>query len=222
MRGALLAGGEGTRLWPTTKVYAKSMTHVYDRPMIDFPLGTLRDMGCDSVVIVSSRRGLGLIAQHVGDGEAHGMDVTYRVQPEGTTIADPIKKLDISGVFPLMLGDCYYDPAPRRAFRPTLYWHQFPTAHEHSVWNPEDRTIVEKPAAQIGQRAVIAYYYDDRIYDFCEQFEADGSRLDIVDIHNFYRRQGATMEEYTGFFADLGTPDGLLRGALHEQERQNG
>lgn len=227
MTGVLLSAGEGTRMWPTTKLYNKSMVHVYDRPMIDYPLGTLREMGCDKVIIVSSRRGLALIAEHVGDGENHGVDVVYRVQPEGTTIAHPIGKLAIEGVFPLMLGDCFYSVAPRprnhegaQPIRPTLFWHEFDYANQHSVWSPELDVIVEKPRGfDLGRKAVISYFYDDSIYDFVNSFPGD---LEIVDIHNFYREQGADMVEFQGFFADMGTPEGLMRAATYVQENQRG
>jgi glucose-1-phosphate thymidylyltransferase len=220
-KGVILAGGEGTRMWPTTKLYAKSMVQVYDRPMIDYPLRTLKAMGCEDAVIVSSPRGLGLIAQHVGDGQAMEMDVTYRVQPEGTTIAEPIRKLKIEGVFPLILGDCYYDPALPKRDEATLFFKHYDHANEHSVWSPEADAIVEKPRVMdLGDRAIIGYYYDERIYDFVEEFESSGQRLDIVDIHNFYRARGVEFVEYEGFFSDMGTPDGLLRAANHEQARQ--
>lgn len=221
MRGVLLSAGEGTRMWPTTKLYNKSMVHVYDRPMIDYPLATLKDMGCDEVVIVSSRRGLGLIAEHVGDGEQYGMDASYRIQPEGTTIANPIGKLAIAGVFPLVLGDCFYAhaPRPKRADIPTLFWHEFDYANQHSVWNPEAGVIIEKPRLiDLGKRAIISYFYDDRIYDFVMKFEREQGPLDIVDIHNFYLQNGADMVEYQGFFADMGTYDGLMRAASYVQE----
>lgn len=221
MKGVLLSGGEGTRMHPTTKLYNKSMIQVHDRPMIDYPLATLKEMGCDEVVIISSSKGLGLIAQHVGDGEAHGVEVTYKVQPDGTSISNPIGKLAIRGVFPLMLGDCYYDPPLPHRETPTLFWHEFATATEHSVWNPEMDIIIEKPRLiDIGKRAIIGYYYDERIYDFVDRFASEQGRpLDIVDIHNFYRINGAEFVEHTGFFADMGTPQGLLRAANHEAQK---
>lgn len=229
MKGVLLTAGEGTRMWPTTKLYNKAMVQVYNRPMIDYPLGTLRDMGCSEVVIVSSREGLGLIAKHVGTGEKHYMDVTYRVQQEGMTIAEPIGKLAIGGVFPLMLGDCFYStpPKPRNhegtphpSIRPTLFWKDYEFADQHSVWSPEADIIVEKPRGfDLGRRAVISYFYDENIYDFVGKFQRENGRpLEIVDIHNFYRENGADMVEYFGFFADMGTPDGLMRAAQYVQE----
>lgn len=223
MKGILLSGGEGSRLSPTTKLYNKSLALVYDRPMIDYPLQTLKDMGCDSVAIVSNAKSISLITQHVKDGEAYGMDTEYHIQSDGTDIGQAIKKVKLDGVFPLMLGDCYYDPAPPKQEDTTLYWSEFPTATEHSVWSPEANAIFEKPKIMdIGRRAIISYFYDENIYDFIDSYKPGHDRgLEIVDIHNFYLNNNAQMIEYMGYFSDMGTADGLLRAANHEQARQN-
>jgi glucose-1-phosphate thymidylyltransferase len=215
MKGMLITGGEGSRLWPTTKLYNKALALVYDRPMIDYPLQTLKDMGCDSVAIVSNAKSMGMITQHVKDGAEHGLDVEYRIQAEGTDIGGAIKTAKLDGVFPLMLGDCYYSPAPPTQTEPTLFWHDFPTGNQHSVWSPEMNAIFEKPKiVDIGKRAVVSYFYDEGIYDFIDSFSPGHDRgLEIVDIHNHYLQNGANMVEYKGFFGDMGTPDGLHRVA---------
>lgn len=223
MKGVIFSAGEGTRLRPVTESYNKSMALVYDKPMIHYPLTTLREMGCDSVTIVSNPLGLGMITQYVKDGEAFGMDAEYKVQDKGTSFAEAIGKLSVEGVFPFMLGDCYYDPAPPPQTEPTLFWKNYKFANQHSVWSPEANAIVEKPRQMnLGRRAIISYYYDERLIDFVKSFkpEAGGGALEIVDIHNFYRENGAQMIEYSGFFSDMGTPDGLMRAAQHEQGRQ--
>lgn len=224
MRGVILSGGSGSRLRPATDHYPKSMALVYDKPMIDYPLRTLREMGCDSAVIVSSPEGLPSMIKHVKDGAEHGMDVLYKVQnrPGGVAQALGLVAGEVGGLFPLVLGDCYYDPAPPAQTEPTLFWHDFPHGDEHSVWIPEADAIFEKPKyVNVGKRAIISYYYDEQVFDFINGMQPSQSgELEIVDIHNFYREQGAQMVEYTGYFADMGSPDGLLRAANHEQERQ--
>lgn len=218
MKGVLFTAGEGTRLRPVTESYNKGMALVYDKPMIHYPLTTLREMGCDSVVIVSNPLGMAAITQYVKDGEAFNMDATYRIQAPGTTFAEAIGKLKVEGVFPFMLGDCFYSsaPQPNQPYTPTLFWHEFEHATQHSVWNPETDAIIEKPRlVNLGQRAVIAYYYDERVVEFAQKFKPEPGTgpLEIVDIHNFYRENGADMVEFNGFFADMGTPNGLLRAA---------
>lgn len=223
MKGALLAGGNGSRIGATKEIYNKHVSQCYDKPVIHYPLTTLAAMGCEEVVIVGSPQSAGEIAKYVKDGERFGLDISYKVQAEPTGVAGAIDRLSgaISGVFPLMLGDCYYDPVLPVATEPTLFWHEFAHATEHSVWNPETNAIIEKPRfVDLGKRAIIGYYYDETIFDFIHTLTpAKSGELEIVDIHNYYRERGADMVEFTGFFADMGTPEGLLRAAEHERQK---
>lgn len=225
MKGVILAGGNGTRIGETAEIYNKHVSQCYDRPVISYPLGTLRAMGCDRAVIVGSPKSIGDIAEYVKDGERFDLDVEYKVQAEPNGVAGAIDRVrgSVSGVFPLILGDCYYDPALPPQTEPTLFWHEFPYANQHSVWNPETNAIIEKPRyVDLGNRAIIGYYYDETVFDFIGGMTpAQSGELEIVDIHNFYRQSGAQLVEFTGFFADMGTPDGLLRAAAHEQEKRN-
>lgn len=219
MRGVILAGGEGTRLRPATGLYNKHIALVYDRPMISYPLETLRQLGCDAATIVSNRTGVGQIAEYVQDGEAFGLDVEYKVTTQNT-IPATLAKVSIKGAFPMILGDCYYSvpPRPAQPDQATLFWHDFPTGDQHSVWIPEANAIVEKPRfMDVGKRAIVGYVYDERVFDFID----NENPTEIVDLHNFYRESGADMVEYQGFFGDMGTPDGLLRVATYVKE-QNG
>lgn len=226
MKGVILAGGAGTRLRPATEVYPKCMALVYDKPMIHYPLQTLAGMGCDSVVIVGSPDGIGAIAKAYKDGEEVGMDLEYKVQNKPGGVAQALARVatSVSGIFPLALSDCYYSHPPRplnrQDPRPTLFWHEFEYATEHSVWNPETNAIIEKPRfVDLGKRAIISYYYDETVFEFISQLRPahNSGELEIVDIHNFYREKGADMVEFQGFFADMGTPDGLLRAANYIQ-----
>lgn len=218
MRGVLFTAGEGTRLRPVTESYNKGMALVYDKPMIHYPLTTLKDMGCDAVTIVSNPMGMAAITQYVKDGEAFDLDVNYRIQAPGTSFAEAISKLEVSGVFPFMLGDCFYSyaPRPRSKNQPTLFWHEFEHAEQHSVWNPETGAIIEKPRlVNLGKKAIVAYFYDERLIEFASKFKPEPGMppLQIVDIHNYYKENGASLVPFSGFFADMGTPNGLLRAA---------
>ena len=114
MKGVLLAGGNGSRMRPATEVYPKSMALVYDKPMLHYPLTTLKDMGCDSAVIVGSPDGVGAFSKAFKDGSDYGLDLEYKVQREPNGVAGALQRVRsaVSGLFPLMLGDLYYDPAP--------------------------------------------------------------------------------------------------------------
>lgn len=227
MKGVILAGGNGSRMRPATEVYPKSMALVYDKPMLHYPLTTLRDMGCDSAVVVGSPDGVGAFAKAFKDGADYNLDLEYKVQREPNGVAGALGRVasSVTGFFPLVLGDCYYDPAPRPHTwtRPTIFWHDFEHGTEHSVWDPRTDAIIEKPRlVSIGQRAIISYIYDTSVFEFIERMKpAHGSgELEIVDIHNYYRMEGAEFVPYQGYFADMGTPDGLLRAANHIQGQQ--
>lgn len=219
MRGAILAGGSGSRMRPATEAYSKAMVTAYDRPAIEYPLNTLREMGCDSAVVVGSPESIGQIASYFKEGDRVGLDLTYRVQAEPRGVADALSKTAgyVDDVFPLLLGDVYFDPPPTPQTEPTLFWHEFEGGINHSVWNPEQDIIIEKPRLiDIGHKAIVGYYYDQAVFDFIDGMTpAQSGELEIVDIHNFYRQRGAQFVEHTGFFGDMGTPAGLLRVANH-------
>ncbi len=222
MKGVILAGGRGTRIGLTSEIYNKHVSQCYDKPVIHYPLETLAAMGCDEAVIVGSPQSIGDIAGYVKDGEKFGVDVEYKVQAEPTGVAGAIGRAanSVTGVFPLILGDCYYSPALPIQEQPTLFWHEFEHATNHSVWNPETDAIIEKPRyVDLGNKAIIGYYYDDKVFEFVETMTpAQSGELEIVDIHNFYRSNGAQFVEFNGFFGDMGTPDGLLRVANYIQK----
>lgn len=226
MKGAILAGGNGSRIGETREIYNKHVSQCYDKPVIAYPLQTLAAMGCDSAVIVGSPQSIGDIARYVKDGEKFGVDVEYKVQAEPNGVAGAVDRLKnvISGVFPLILGDCYYSPSLPTQTEPTLFWHEFDHADQHSVWSPGGDFIIEKPRhINVGRRAIIGYYYDERVFDFIDSMTpAQSGELEIVDIHNFYRENGAQFVEFDGFFADMGTPDGLLRASQFEQSKRKG
>lgn len=223
MKGVVLTGGNGSRLMPTTEIYNKHAVHVWDRPMIHYPLRTLAEMGLEDVVIVASPTGAGDIARTVKDGSDFGLSVEYRIQKAAIGVGNAIKQAQksVDGNFVLMLGDCYYDPAPPLNTHPTLFWHNYEFADQHSVWSPNADAIIEKPrVVNLGKRAIISYVYNEEVFDFIDQMEAAPSgELEIVDIHNFYMMNGAVMQRYDGFFSDMGTPAGLTRAAMHEALR---
>lgn len=223
MRGVILAGGSGSRMAPVTEVTSKAMLTVYDRPAIEYPLRTLRAMDCDSAVVVASPKSIGQIADYFKDGERVGLDLIYKVQAEPIGVADAVNKAKglVGGLFPLLLGDVYFDSALPKRTGPTLFWHEFDFADQHSVWLPDKNIIVEKPRyIDIGKKAIVAYYYDESVFEFIDSMTpAQSGELEIVDIHNYYRQTGAAFIRYSGFFADMGTPQGLLRAANHEENR---
>jgi glucose-1-phosphate thymidylyltransferase len=227
VRGIILAGGSGSRMRPATEAVCKSALLVYDKPMIHYPLTTLAEMGCDSAVVVASPSGVGDIAQMIKDGSDYSLDVMYAVQNQPGGVAQALGRAERSmkgqGVFPLVLGDCYYDPAPPTQTEPTLFWTDYFNAHAHSVWHPESGMIIEKPRElrDIGTRAIISYFYDEQVFNYIRGMKPahNSGELEIVDIHNFYRNLGAPIVEFTGWFGDMGAPEGIVRVAQHLHEK---
>ena len=216
MRGAILAGGEGTRLGQN-RPYNKHMALVYDRPMIEYPVQTLIDMGVESADIVSNPSGITDMLKTYGNN-INGLDVEYKVQLHPLGAAHALGYTALEGTFPVLCGDVYFDPAPPRTDKPTLFWTYLETANQHSVYDPETNTIIEKPLRDLGKRAIVAYYYDERVYDVIRNLQpTERGELELIDLHNWYLQNGADVKEYKGFFGDMGTPDGLLRVANHIQ-----
>lgn len=222
MKGVILAGGEGTRMGEVTRQQNKHTLLVYDRPMIEYPASTLQAMGAESAVVVSSPIGVADLFKRYRDRIA-GLDVAYETQYHPHGAAHALGHTSLEGTFPVLCGDVYFDPPPEPSTRPTLYWHEFEGAQNHSVLDPETNTIIEKPIGDIGRRAIVAYYYDQRVYDVIDHITpSERGELELIDIHNWYLDNGADIKEYKGFFGDMGTPDGLLRVARHVQENHRG
>lgn len=221
MKGVLLAGGEGKRLY--NGVYNKHLSWVYDRLMIEYPLRSLGAMGCSEVMIIGSPESAPDLVKVLGDGSEYGLNLTYKVQkePRGAAQAVGLAEGFTNGVFPVLCGDVFFDPAPPIADKPTLIYNEFEGAQNHSVWDPETNEIIEKPIHDIGKRAIVAYYYDQQVFEVIRNLKpTERGELELVDLHKFYLEHGAEVVEHPGFFSDMGTPDGLLRVANHVKEEK--
>lgn len=217
--GIILGGGNGTRLGMP---YNKHATLVYGRPMIEYPIRTLQDMGIEKAVIVANPNNLGDLSAVIKDGADYGLDVEYRVQREPDGMAGALGAACVKDeTFVVLCGDCYYDPAPKLDGGTQLWWTEVDFAQNHGVWNPENNQIIEKPIRDIGKRAVIGtYVYDQAVFEFLKTLKPSArDELEITDINNWYLKNGLEMSQYTGFFGDMGTPDGLLRVANYESQR---
>src|SRR5258708_16896232 len=152
MKGVILAGGEGTRLREHSAGKNKHTVEVGGRPMITYPLRTLGAIGCEDVVIVTSPTGLEDIKEIVGYGTDFNVDVTYRIQKEALGTANALQQAehDINGLFPLICGDVFLDPTPKRVHEPTLFYNEYEFGDQHTVWVPEQNALIEKPPAALG------------------------------------------------------------------------
>lgn len=226
MTGVVLAGGEGTRLRPLTNIVNKHLLPVYDRPMIDYPIKTLRDMGCDDIVIVSGGGNIGGFAEYLGEG------YTYRVQSEAGGIAQALKcaKGLVSGVFPVILGDNYFDTAPEMPTKPSIFTKWVKDPERFGVYSPLKNKITEKPKLVFTREDVAMgndvapavlglYVYDERVFDMIDTLKpSERGEYEITDINNLYLELGAKAIEYSGYWSDMGTFKSLLEVANYVEQ----
>lgn len=219
MRGVILAGGRGTRLGDTTRVVNKHLLPVYDRPMIYYPIGTLRAMGCTDILIVTGGEQVGGFAQLLGSG------FTYRVQeqPDGIAGALALAEGYVDGVFPVVLGDNYFSQAPAMPTTPTIYTSRTDRPSAFGIFDPHAHTVTEKPEQPVSDLAVTGLYvYDTDVFDMIRKLTpSPRGELEITDVNNTYlwnSRRGMAVRPIPGVWSDMGTPDTLLTAALHAKE----
>lgn len=216
MKGVILAGGRGTRLGDTTRVVNKHLLPVYDRPMIYYPIQTLRSMGCTDILIVTGGEQVGGFAQLLGP------DFTYRVQerPDGIAGALALAEGYVHGLFPVILGDNYFAEPFTMPDRPAIYTSRTDRPEAFGIYDPAAQRIVEKPKDPVSDLAVTGLYvYDDSVFDVIRGLVPSArGELEITDVNNSYLSRGAMhVHEAPGVWSDMGTPDSLLRAALHAQ-----
>lgn len=217
VRGVILAGGRGTRLGDTTRVVNKHLIPVYDRPMIYYPIATLRAMGCTDILIVTGGEQVGGFAQLLGSG------FTYRVQdqPDGIAGALALAEGYVHGAFPVILGDNYFAAAPFMPQDPTIYTSPTDRPEAFGIYDPAAQQIVEKPKDPPSDLAVTGLYvYEPGVFDFIRTLAPSArGELEITDVNNWYLGCGwMDVVPIPGMWSDMGTPDTLLTAALHAKE----
>jgi glucose-1-phosphate thymidylyltransferase len=214
MTGVVLAGGEGTRLRPLTHVANKHLLPVYDKPMIYYPIETLKQMGCDEIILVTGGNNIGGFASLLKDGEELGVDITYKVQSEAGGIAQALGCVaGLRGLFPVILGDNYFSESPEMPVIPTIYTKSVNDPERFGVY--ADGGIIEKPSLPASNQAVVGLYvYDERVFDMIANLEPSArGEYEITDVNNQYLKLGAEVVELSGYWSDMGTFDSLLEVA---------
>lgn len=227
MKGIVLAGGKGTRLLPFTKVINKHLLPVVNRPMIYFPIRTLRDLGCDDILLVTGGEHIGDFAELLGDGSEYGVQLTYRVQKEAGGIADALKCAegfihadDPQQIVPVILGDNYFAPSepievPKEE---AIVISRVKNAQRFGVFDPVEYNVVEKPTKPVSQLAVTGlYFYKPRTILTVPNRLIPSARgeLEITDVNNHILKNGADVIRFKGYWSDMGTHDSLLAVANH-------
>jgi glucose-1-phosphate thymidylyltransferase len=237
MKGIILAGGTGTRLYPLTKSVSKQILPLYDKPMIYYPLSVLMLANIREVLIISTPRDVGLFRDLFGDGKLLGMKIEYAVQetPAGLAQAFVIGEKFIAGDdVALILGDNVFYGNSLTGFlnaarekltvnRGALilgYYMKSPFAYGVVEFDKDKKviSIEEKPLAPKSNYAVPGlYFYDNQVVDIAKNIKPSArGELEITDVSNFYLAKNQLNVEVMGrgmAWFDTGTPDSLLEAA---------
>ncbi len=229
MKGIILAGGTGSRLYPLTKVTNKHLLPVYDRPMIYYPLQTLIDAGVKDIMVVSGRGHVGHFLELLGSGADFGVKFSYEIQSEAGGIAQALGLAkDFAGGDDVMviLGDNIFQDnmhAPIDAFSSgaLIFLKPVPDAHRFGVAELDEVnrrviSIEEKPLNPKSSYAVTGLYvYDSDVFDIIATLKPSGrGELEITDVNNEYLRRGKlSYAILNGYWSDAGTFESLYKAS---------
>ncbi len=233
MKGIVLAGGKGTRLYPCTNVISKQLLPIFDKPMIYYPISTLMLGGIREIIVISTPYDIVQYQKLLGDGSQWGLSLNYCIQEQPLGIAQAFiltkEKLDGNSVC-LILGDnLFYGKLD--FFRNAIKNFQKSTIFAYEVENPQDYgvvildknknpiDIIEKPKTYVSKFAIPGLYlFDERVYEYAQSLKPSlRGELEITDLQKIYLEKGDLNVEIIGrgvAWLDTGTPSNLIDAAL--------
>jgi glucose-1-phosphate thymidylyltransferase len=234
MKGILLAGGSGTRLYPVTQAVSKQLLPVYDKPMIYYPLSTLMLAGIRDILIISTPLDLPMFERLLGDGSQYGINLQYAEQPKPEGLAQAFligRRFLDGGPASMILGDnMFYGHGLSEHLRLAVNRQDGATIFGYWVRDPERYGVMEfdgtgsvisleeKPKAPKSNYAIVGlYFYDSQITDIAASIKPSWrGELEITDVNRVYLEQGKLHAQLLGHgyaWLDTGTHDSLLEAS---------
>jgi glucose-1-phosphate thymidylyltransferase len=238
MRGLILAGGKGTRLLPATKVVNKHMVPILNKPMIMYPLETLKYLGITNIMITTGGNHVGGIADFLGDGSEFGVQLTYRIQRDAGGIAQALSLAqDFVGddEAAVILGDNvfennmlpildYHSPGSGNA---TFFVKEVKDPQRFGVFSYIDgiAEIEEKPKNPKSNKAVTGLYvYPPDVFSVVARLKPSArGELEISDVNNYFIKNNRYhVVDVQGFWSDAGTPESLMEVTVWAYKKSRG
>jgi glucose-1-phosphate thymidylyltransferase len=233
MKGIILAGGTGSRLFPSTKVTNKHLLPVYDKPMIYYPIDTLKKSGISEILIISSSEHAGDFMQLLGSGIDFDINFTYKIQDGAGGIAQALSLAENfaagKSVAVILSDNIFEDSFSEEVF----YFQKGANVFVKEVEDPTRfgvvelkadktvRSIEEKPSFPKSKWAQTGFYlYDNQVFDLIRQIKPSArGELEITDVNNLYLAQNQLKAcQVEGMWIDAGTHGSLLEASILAQE----